>query len=363
LADIFISYSTDDRALAGQLAAFLQEQGYSVWWDRELSAGQQFYEKLAQALADCRAAIVIWTSSSIKSRWVLGEADTAASADKLIPVRAESLSERELPVGFRALHTIALSDREGLLRAIKTHFAAAPKAMSRGGIFKTRLSRRVLAVRRWMTPGKAATTGILVALAAYFFLALTDWLTIQDSMEPSDFQHHLTSFPYSPFASRARSKLAGVDDWETVKSAKSITELQAYAEKYPDSLYHQFVLLRLTRLRALASGMYNPVLPDSSRRPLQSEEINSLDCTRLWTARNEIFYSVGYCFTSDAAIDAFRVRAECPYRDCKMIQKYNSLAQEIISKVENDNINKISSREQEQGCRVPPVVGACARKP
>ena len=39
------------------------------------------------------------------------------------------------------------------------------------------------------------------------------------------------------------------------------------------------------------------------------------------------------------------------------------MTQEIISKTENDNINAISKREQEQGCRVPPVVGACARTP
>jgi hypothetical protein len=50
--DIFISYAADDRDEAARLAASLRETGYSIWWDRELEAGQQFDEKLTQALAD-----------------------------------------------------------------------------------------------------------------------------------------------------------------------------------------------------------------------------------------------------------------------------------------------------------------------
>jgi hypothetical protein len=363
VADIFISYATDDRPEAARLAAFLEEQGYSVWWDRELSAGQQFYEKLAQALADCRVAIVLWTSSSVKSRWVLGEAETAASAEKLVPVRTDSLTERQIPLGFRALHTIPRSDRAGLLRAIKEHFEAAPKAMSRWGIFKMRFARRLLTARERLTLANVAIATVIIVLGGYFFMALIDWMSIQDSAEPSDFQRHLATFPFSPFASRAQSKLKGVEEWEAVKGSRSIGDLQEYTQKYPDSVYYQFARLRLTRLQALASQKYKPVLADSSRRPLKPEEINALDCARLWTARNEIFYSLGYCFVSDAAIDAFGTRSECPYNNCKIIEKFNSLTQDIISKTENDNINAISRREQEQGCRVSPVVGACARKP
>jgi TIR domain/YARHG domain len=364
VADIFISYATVDRALAAQLAAFLHEHGYSVWWDRELSAGEQFYAKLAQSLADCRAAIVIWTGPSVESRWVLGEADTAASANKLIPVREDSLPERELPIGFRALHTIPLSDQQGLLRAIKVHFEAAPKALSRSDVFKLRLLRRFQRARQWMSPGKAAIVALIAGLSAYFFLALTDWFTIRDSMEPSDFQHHLATFPFSPFAPLARNKLTGVDEYEIVMRSRSIDEWRQYTEKYPGSLYHPFALLRSSRLQALASQKYSPVLlPDSSRRLLTPEEISSLNCTQLWTARNEIYYAVGYCFFSDAAINAFRTQADCPHNNCNMIKKFNSLAQDVISNTENENISRLSRREDEQGCRKPPVVGTCIPKP
>jgi hypothetical protein len=226
-----------------------------------------------------------------------------------------------------------------------------------------RMARRLLALSRWMTLGNAAITAAVLAIGGYLLVVASDWMTIRHSMDPSDFHRHLATFPITPFASQARTKLTGLDEWENVKGSRSTAALLEYTQNYPDSIYYEFARLRLTRLQALESGRYTPVVADSSRRALTANEINALDCSRLWTARNEIFYSLGYCFVSDAAIDAFRIRVECPYVNCKMIQRFNSLTQEIISKTENDNINAISKREQEQGCRVPPVVGACARTP
>jgi hypothetical protein len=357
--DIFISYASADRDEAARLAAFLQDKGYSIWWDRELEAGQQFDEKLDQALAECRAAIVIWTSSSIKSRWVLGEAETAAGAKKLIPVRADDLSERELPLGFRALHTIALSDRDGLLRAIKAHSVAPPRPPGWWTIFKMRLGRYLLAARRQITPARAAIAAVLVGVGAYVLLAVMDWIAIQDSLEPSDFQRHLAWYRFGPYAARAHTKLTGLEEWNRVKGSRSIAELQDYTEKYPGSLYHAFIRLRLTRLQAPATA---PMLPESSRRRLTPEEINSLDCERLWTARNEIIYSLGFCFTSDAGKNAFHTRAECPYDNCKTIEKFNSWTYDIESTIQTDNIHAVRSREADQGCHLPPAPEPCASR-
>jgi TIR domain/YARHG domain len=361
MADIFISYSTDDRGQAAELADFLQERGYSVWWDRELCAGQQFYGEIAGALAGCKVAIVIWTVSSIVSRWVLGEAETAASAEKLIPVREDSLSERQLPIGFRPLHTIALSDRDGLLRAIQIRFTNPPKPARRWDIAKMRLARRLLVARRWLTPGNAAIAATLIAFGVYAIVMLMNWEAIKDSMEPEDFKQYAAKFPYSPFTTQALAKAAGADEWETVKASRSIAELQAYTEKFQASVYYPYAHLRLTRLQAIASRKYERVLAEASSRALTPEEINELDCTRLWTVRNEIFFSLGYCFVSDRGIDFFKTAKECPYRNCKAIQKFNALTYDIVSKAENDNINAIRSREQKQGCFVPPV-GVCVRK-
>jgi hypothetical protein len=39
VADIFISYSHADKVAARELAAYLEAQGYSVWWDSNLKGG------------------------------------------------------------------------------------------------------------------------------------------------------------------------------------------------------------------------------------------------------------------------------------------------------------------------------------
>lgn len=44
MADIFISYASEDRGRAEILAIKLQEQGWSVWWDRDLPFGRPFDE-------------------------------------------------------------------------------------------------------------------------------------------------------------------------------------------------------------------------------------------------------------------------------------------------------------------------------
>jgi hypothetical protein len=361
VSDIFISYATVDRRLAVQLASFLEEHGYSVWWDRDLNAGEQFYIELARALAGCRLAIVIWTASSVESRWVLGEADSAASAEKLIPVRDDALPDRDLPIGFRALHTIALSDRSGLLRAISTRLEAAPpKRLSRRQVFKVRLSRWLARTRQQMTLGKMAIVVPVMAVIIYFAVALAHWLSIRDSMEPSDFSQHISTFRFSPFVTLAKSKLAGLDEWDAVEKSRSVEQVQEYVGKYPNSLYRPFLILRLSRMQAIASGKYSPVLPQSFQRVLLAEELTTLtDCRRLWFARNEIYYAAGYCFKGNFAIKEFKTRLECPFNDCKMINKFNALSQDVLSNTENKNISMLASREEDLKCPKIPIFGPC----
>ena len=39
MADIFISYASEDRGRVRPLAEALIERGFNVWWDRSLAAG------------------------------------------------------------------------------------------------------------------------------------------------------------------------------------------------------------------------------------------------------------------------------------------------------------------------------------
>src|SRR5262245_5561699 len=45
MTDIFISYSKADHTLALKLSALLEAEGWNVWWDRNLSAGDVYRDE------------------------------------------------------------------------------------------------------------------------------------------------------------------------------------------------------------------------------------------------------------------------------------------------------------------------------
>ncbi|HEX9472638.1 MAG TPA: TIR domain-containing protein [Steroidobacteraceae bacterium] len=102
MADIFVSYSRQDKALVAPLVALLEAEGWSVWWDPEISPGEEFDSQITRELEAARSLVVVWTPQSVDSRWVRGEARDAADRGILFPVRF--LGAR-LPIDFRAVHT------------------------------------------------------------------------------------------------------------------------------------------------------------------------------------------------------------------------------------------------------------------
>jgi hypothetical protein len=92
MADVFISYAKPDRPLALKLAAMLEADRWTVWWDTNVVIGEDFAEKITPELDRARAVIVIWTDTSTKARWVRSEANRALDQNKLIPVKVAHLT-------------------------------------------------------------------------------------------------------------------------------------------------------------------------------------------------------------------------------------------------------------------------------
>ena len=105
MPDVFISYATKDRTVAEALAEILQLQGWSLWWDRKISAGRSFDREIEQALEAAKCVIVLWSMNSVESEWVRNEATEAAARQVLIPVLIENV---KLPLAFRRLQSIDL---------------------------------------------------------------------------------------------------------------------------------------------------------------------------------------------------------------------------------------------------------------
>jgi adenylate cyclase len=110
MADIFVSYSRVDKARVAPVVAALEVQGWSVWWDPEITPGDEFDALISAELESARAVVVIWSPASVESRWVKGEAREAADRGVLVPVRFE---HARLPLDVRAIHTIDLDDWGG----------------------------------------------------------------------------------------------------------------------------------------------------------------------------------------------------------------------------------------------------------
>jgi adenylate cyclase len=107
MADIFVSYSRTDKARVAALVAAIEAQGWTVWWDSAINTGQEFDSQIEGELEAAYAAIVVWTQTSVASRWVRGEAREAADRGILVPVRFDGA---KLPMDVRAIHTTELDD-------------------------------------------------------------------------------------------------------------------------------------------------------------------------------------------------------------------------------------------------------------
>ena len=105
MADVFISYARADKARVAPLVAAIEAKGWSVWWDPEITPGQEFDDQIEAEIDAAKAVLVVWTPTSVASRWVRGEAREAAERGILVPVRFE---KARLPMDVRAIHTTDL---------------------------------------------------------------------------------------------------------------------------------------------------------------------------------------------------------------------------------------------------------------
>jgi hypothetical protein len=100
--DVFVSYSTKDKAVADAVVFALEKKGIRCWYaPRDIKAGDSWGETIIEAISRCKLMLLIFSSNSNHSKRVLEEVYYAISEEKtLIPFRIENLD----PTGAMRLH-------------------------------------------------------------------------------------------------------------------------------------------------------------------------------------------------------------------------------------------------------------------
>lgn len=103
MTDIVISYASEDRKASLAMSQTLTAIGYSVWFDRNLMPGTTYSLEIEERIRSARVTIVLWSNHSVKSPWVISEAQTAHQTGNYFPVK---ICETTPPNPFNALHTV-----------------------------------------------------------------------------------------------------------------------------------------------------------------------------------------------------------------------------------------------------------------
>lgn len=118
MADVFISYASEEFEMASSLSQGLQDRGIDTWWDARLRSGERFDDVIINELRQAAAVVLIWSEASAASDYVRMEGGIAWSRNALITFRAESFPVTSIPKPFEGIHADVVSDIERLLGAI-----------------------------------------------------------------------------------------------------------------------------------------------------------------------------------------------------------------------------------------------------
>lgn len=108
--DLFISYGRSDEATAELIARTLEAEGFVVWWDNALRSGDTYDEVIEEALRAALAVVVLWSATSVKSRWVRSEATIGDRNQALVPA---TINACERPIMFELTQTSNLEGWSG----------------------------------------------------------------------------------------------------------------------------------------------------------------------------------------------------------------------------------------------------------
>jgi tetratricopeptide (TPR) repeat protein len=229
LADIFISYAREDIGRVRPLVTALQTEGFSIWWDGELSPGDRFEETIDEEIQAAACVVVVWTDVSVGSRWVKNEALEGMDRDILVPVLMDNV---RLPVAFKQTQIADFTqwpdnvDEDQYTRLVQSINAKVhdeprdSKTLAGVASMKTRGGRRFRRKRDFLVPALAVAVIVLAAAVAFLSGRPADpgddlmRITV-DHFRPDDDEN--SRFYADSITREVQQQLASVDNIELVQ--------------------------------------------------------------------------------------------------------------------------------------------------
>jgi hypothetical protein len=126
---LFVSYARVDRATVDQLVGDLQILGVQTWIDSSIRGGEQWWDVILKAIADCDAFVAVLSRGSLSSQACGREFEWAEALGRpVLPVAIEAMSGA-LPARISARHIVDYAEpghRAAL--ALAAALAALPPA-------------------------------------------------------------------------------------------------------------------------------------------------------------------------------------------------------------------------------------------
>jgi formylglycine-generating enzyme required for sulfatase activity len=238
MADIFLSYSRSDTNAAAKIVEVLEAEGWTVWWDVRLRAGDQWDKVIEREIDAARCVVVIWSAISVTRQWVRVEANFGLSRGILVPV---AIQGAQPPLAFTLIHATDLSVWDG---------AAKHPAI-----------RAVVQDVRNMLNGKAGpgkVTGQLThdEVRQPLDLAAQEWEHIKLSSDPREFRAFIKAHHSGPYVWKAENRLADLGDmaWSAVLENPDEASLKRFLDQHFDSKYRDAAEEKLANLAPRPAG-------------------------------------------------------------------------------------------------------------
>jgi len=206
MADIFVSYSRADQGTVAKIVAALEAEGWSVWWDTRLRAGEQWDEVIEREIRSARCVVVLWSPLSVTRYWVKVEANFGLSRGILVPLAIEGA---EPPLAFTLIQAANLTGWDG--------DAGAPALRRAVEDVREKLRRAPGPMpENYTGPAGTGAEGNGQAQTQ----AERDWKLIENSTDPRDFRAFIEEHKSGLLVRKAQHRLDDFAEAERAAAAE-----------------------------------------------------------------------------------------------------------------------------------------------